>query len=81
MSVEDKFNVNLNQNLWALLVSYAALGAADHYHLSWWFLWLARILATLMTASVVAGVLFYTVHYCARKGVQTAKLRKQPRQA
>jgi hypothetical protein len=76
MALEDKINVNLNQNLWGLLVSYLALGAADHYHLSWWFLWLARALATLMTISVLAGFAFYTVHYCARKCVGIRKLIK-----
>jgi len=75
MSLEDKFNINLNQNLWALVVALGALGVADHYHLSWWFLWLARILATFMTLSVAAGFFFYTVHYCARKCIQTKKIR------
>ena len=30
MSLDDKFNVNLNQNLWGLVVAYLALGSAEH---------------------------------------------------
>ena len=37
MAVEDKFNINLNQNLWGLVVAYAALGVAEHWCLRWLF--------------------------------------------
>ena len=37
MAIEDKFNVNLNQNLWALVVAYVALGAAEYWDLKWLF--------------------------------------------
>jgi hypothetical protein len=29
VGVEDRFHINLNQNLWGLVVSYAALGIAE----------------------------------------------------
>jgi hypothetical protein len=36
MSVEDKFNINLNQNLWGgVVVAYVALGVAEHWCLRW----------------------------------------------
>ncbi len=62
MGAEENFKINLNQNLWVLVVGYLSLGAADHFHLSWWFLWLARVLATLATVSVLVSLGFYTVH-------------------
>jgi len=37
MAVEDKFNINLNQNLWGLVVAFAALGVAEHWCLKWLF--------------------------------------------
>jgi len=48
MAVEDKFNINLNQNLWALVVSYGALGAAEHWHLMW-LLYLSLVTSIVLT--------------------------------
>ena len=49
VSVEDKFDINLNQNLWGLVVSYAALGVAEHWCLGalFWFSFTASIGMTL----------------------------------
>jgi hypothetical protein len=66
MAIEDKFNINLNQNLWVLVVAYAALGAAEHWNLGH-LLWLARIGATAATLSMVLTLLAYTWTYCKRK--------------
>jgi hypothetical protein len=66
MGVEDKFNVNLNQNLWGLVVAYAALGVGEHWCLPWLFK-LSRIAAIIMTASVTLTVAAYTWNYCRAK--------------
>jgi hypothetical protein len=66
MAVEDKFNINLNQNLWGLVVAYAALGVAEHWCLRWLFE-LSRIAAIVMTASVFLTGIAYTWNYCRAK--------------
>jgi cytochrome c oxidase subunit IV len=67
MPSADDVKINLNQNLWALLLSLGALGAADYFKLSALFRWLSLILAIGMTASMAFTVTFYTIHYCKRK--------------
>lgn len=66
MAVEDKFNINLNQNLWGLVVTYTALGVAEHWCLPWLFR-LSRIAAIIMTASVFFTGIAYTWNYCRAK--------------
>ena len=66
MAVEDKFNINLNQNLWGLVVAYTALGVAEHWCLPWLFR-LSRIAAIIMTASVFFTGIAYTWTYCRAK--------------
>jgi hypothetical protein len=66
MGIEDKFNVNLNQNLWGLVVAYAALGVAEHWCLPWLFK-LSRFAAIIMTASVFFTWIAYTWNYCRAK--------------
>lgn len=66
MAIEDKFNINLNQNLWGVVVCYAALGIAEHWHLCVLF-WLSAISSTWMTLSVLITVAFYTLNYCKEK--------------
>jgi hypothetical protein len=66
MSVEDKFNINLNQNLWGLVAAYGALGVAERWNLPW-LLKLSRIAAVAMTISVCLTVAFYTWNYCRAK--------------
>jgi hypothetical protein len=66
MAVEDKFNINLNQNLWGLVVSYGALGAAEHWSLDGLRL-LSLVASAGMTLSVLITVGFYTWNYCKRK--------------
>jgi hypothetical protein len=58
----DSFKINLNQNLWGLVVAYAALGIAEHWHLRWLFR-LSLIVAIWMTASVLVTTIRYTLNY------------------
>jgi hypothetical protein len=66
VAVEDKFYINLNQNLWGLVVTYAALGIAEHWCLRWLF-YLSRVTSIGMTASVLITASFYTWRYCRNK--------------
>ena len=66
MSVEDKFHINLNQNVWGLVVAYLALGAAERYELKWLFrVSVALSIALTISVSVTSG--FYTWRYCKKR--------------
>lgn len=64
--MEDKFNINLNQNLWGLVVCYASLGAAEHWCLRALF-WLSFFASLLMTVSVLVTTGVYTWNYWLNK--------------
>ncbi len=66
MGVEAKFNINLNQNLWGLVVAYAALGAAEHWCLPWLFK-VSCAAAVIMTISLLFTATAYTWNYCRAK--------------
>ena len=66
MPIEDKFNINLNQNLWGLVVSYAALGVAERWSLTWLFR-LSLVASVGLTVSVLITFVFYTWKYCRGK--------------
>lgn len=58
----ESFKINLNQNLWGLLVSYGFLGSAEHYELCTLY-WFALISSVVMTISVVFTTFAYTKNY------------------
>jgi len=66
MPVEDKFNINLNQNLWGIVVCYGALGVAEHWKLCVLF-WMSAISSAWMTISVMITFAAYTWNYCKKK--------------
>lgn len=66
VNIEDKVNINLNQNLWGLVVSYTALGVAEHWELRF-LLWLSLVVSIGMTLSVLITLAFYTWNYCRKK--------------
>lgn len=66
MAVEDKFYINLNQNLWGLVVAYAALGVSEHLGLKRLGC-LSFILSIGLSISVLLTVAFYTWNYCRGK--------------
>ena len=59
-------NPNLNQNVWALVVFLAALGAAEYWHLKW-VCRLALGPAAVLTLCVLVSMFIYTLHYCKKK--------------
>ena len=68
-------DLDLNQNLWALAVAYAALGAAESWGLKRLTL-VACVMASLLSLSVAITSGFYTYEYCVRKVVK-AREEKQ----
>lgn len=76
MPIEDKFNINLNQNLWALVVAYGALGAADRWCLRY-LLWPSLVASWILTVMVVTSFGYYTRHYCVRKCNQVRMIKEQ----
>jgi hypothetical protein len=66
VALEDQFRINLNQNLWALVVAYGALGAAEHWCLKHLF-WPSLIASWVLTVLVLASFGYYTHHYCVKK--------------
>jgi hypothetical protein len=73
MAVEDKLHINLNQNLWCLVVGFAALGAAERWCLRYLF-WPAYLFTWGTGALVFISCVFYTWHYCLRKCIQARRL-------
>jgi hypothetical protein len=59
----EKFNINLNQNLWGLVVGLAALGAAEHYNLCK-LAWFGFFVSGLMSLSLLVTTIAYTIRYC-----------------
>ena len=62
----EPFKINLNQNLWGLLLSLAALGFAEHYHLQTLY-GFSVVVSIVMTASIAATTLAYTCTYWKNK--------------
>jgi hypothetical protein len=75
MTVYDKFKINLNQNLWGLVASYVALGAAEYWELKH-LLCLSFIMAIFLSVSVVVTSGFYTWEYCHGKFHDIADRRR-----
>ncbi|MDD5321624.1 MAG: hypothetical protein PHD43_13630 [Methylococcales bacterium] len=65
-SPEEQFKINLNQNLWGLLVGLIALGVAEHYSLCSLF-WFSVVVSVIMVASVAITTLAYTMNYWKNK--------------
>lgn len=76
MALEDQFRINLNQNLWALVVAYGALGAADHWCLKY-LLWPSLVASYILTFMVLISFGFYTGHYCVSKCAQAQNIRER----
>jgi|SRR5208282_2795255 len=76
VALEDQFRINLNQNLWALVVAYGALGVADHWCLRH-LLWPSLVASWILTVMVLASFGYYTKHYCVRKCAQARIIKER----
>jgi len=64
MNIET--NLNLNQNLWLLIVSLTSLGASELFCLKYLFIF-SIIITILSLTSLCFTVTFYTYRYCKDK--------------
>lgn len=62
----DKININLNQNLWGLLVGFGFLGVSEYYNLCVSLIF-ATILSVIMLISICFTTFAYTVNYMNKK--------------
>ena len=62
----EHFKINLNQNLWGLVIGLLSLGAAEHFHLSVLF-WFSAAVAGIMVLSVAVTTVAYTINYWKNK--------------
>ena len=75
MAMEDKFDVKLNQNIWGLVIGFAALGASEHWHLTYLF-WLSLLASVGAMVSVAVTMVAYTRYYWKRKCTQANRIGK-----
>lgn len=64
--VSESFKINLNQNLWVLVVAFLGLGIAEYFELPK-LLKVSYFLAIASIISVLFTLLFYTLNYCRSK--------------
>lgn len=64
--MEKSLNISLNQNLWALVISLAALGIGEFYCLEKLTLF-GCVLSIISGLSCSATLIIYTIHYFTRK--------------
>lgn len=64
--VSENFKINLNQNLWVLIVGFIGLGLAEYFKLPK-LLTLSYFLTIISIISVTVTLLFYTINYCRTK--------------
>ena len=62
----EQFKINLNQNLWGLVVGFLSLGAAEFLGLCTLF-WFSVVVSVIMLLSIAATTLAYTINYWKEK--------------
>lgn len=62
----DNFKINLNQNIWILIVSLIALGISEYYNLCTLY-YFGFFLSIIASVSVLITLFFYTFNYSKNK--------------
>jgi hypothetical protein len=62
----DNFKINLNQNLWVLVVALITLATSEYFGLCTLY-WFGLILSILTSISLVFTLVAYTYNYCKTK--------------
>ena len=65
-SPEDQFKINLNQNLWGLIVGLGALGLSERYNLHFLFCF-SIVVSIIATISFGFTTVAYTINYWKNK--------------
>jgi hypothetical protein len=58
----DNLKINLNQNLWGLLLALISLGIAEYFKLCTLF-WFGVVLSGIASVSFIVTILAYTLNY------------------
>jgi hypothetical protein len=64
--IPDKFKINLNQNVWILVISFSGLGFSEYFRLFKLEI-LSFILSIFALCSISLTLIFYTYNYCKNK--------------
>jgi thiamine transporter ThiT len=74
----NKLNVSLelNQNLWSLIIAFTALGFSEYYQLSH-LLCLTLLVSWLMGTSILFTLSLYTWKYCSDKSRALKRLNRR----
>lgn len=62
----DKLNINLNQNLWGLLISFTSLGISEYFDLKILIVF-GLILSIISSLSYLVTTIAYTINYWKNK--------------
>lgn len=62
----EQFKINLNQNLWGLLVGLVSLGVAEYHRLCTLY-WFSIVVVLIMIASLAITTVIYTINYWKKK--------------
>ena len=65
-SPDEKFKINLNQNLWGLLLGLVSLGIAEYHSLCTLFRF-SVFVSAIMVVSVTITTIAYTMNYWKNK--------------
>lgn len=63
---QELFKINLNQNLWGLIIGLGSLGIAEYYKLCALF-WFSVVISVVMVSSIAVTTWAYTVNYLKNK--------------
>ena len=74
-NLPEQFKINLNQNLWALLVAFSALGLSEYYKLPALF-WFAVSASLIMTVSIAVTTLAYTITYWIKRADEPSSIHR-----
>ena len=67
MPMKDSFKINLNQNLWALVISLTALGIGEHFQLQNLKKFGILLTTTTSVSYLITTLVAYTVNYWRNK--------------
>ena len=62
----EQFKINLNHNLWGLVIALTALGASEYYKLPTLY-WFAGAVSAVMDLSIAVTALAYMINYWKQK--------------
>lgn len=65
-NLQEQFKINLNQNLWGLVVAFVSLGVAEHFKLCTLF-WFSVFISFIMVASIAITTFAYTKDYYRKR--------------